>query len=227
MRAYKNSYYLLIVISFCSLFYFSSCDGLFDNKIWPRNKIIALYTSPQINSYKIRSVALLPMMPDDTTDVGTFYSTNHFINSLEEEYPNIKIYIPDIDSAIAIDSLAITNVIYSIEEKKKLDLKIFSNSSLAYDVMKDSTDAMIIGMIDSCITKQGSMILDSYINKTRIISCCFTYYLISLEDGRVLWRAKVQGEAGYIYYGSQELYPPLDYALSEGINLLIKKIPLN
>lgn len=216
----------VLVITLCSILSITACKGFMDNIVWPKNEIISLYKSPKIDSYKIRSVALLPMIPDDTTDAGTFYSTNHFINSLEEKHPSIKFVVPNIDTAIAIDSLAITKTIHSIETRKKLDLKNFYSSELGYDVIKDSADAIIIRTVDSCSVKNGFYIANFQLYKTRIISCQFTYYLISLKDGRVLWKAHVLGEDGYIYYGIDELHTPLYYAVSNGINLLLDKIPL-
>ena len=69
----------VLIIALCFVLFVTACNKLFDNIVWPKNKIISLYESPNIDSYKIRSVVLLPMIPDDTTDAGTFYSTNHFI----------------------------------------------------------------------------------------------------------------------------------------------------
>lgn len=217
----------LSVISLSVLLFGTACQEITDNIVWPKTEIIYLYESPKIDQYKINSVALLPLIPDDTTDAGTFYSTNHFINSLEERHPKKRFTISKIDTAIAIDSLAIFRMIYSIESKRKLDLNRFYNSELGYDVKKDSADAIIVGIIDSCSKKKGYLIKDYRINKTRITSCNFTYYLISLKDGRVLWKANLLGEAGYLYYGSTDLYPPLDRAISLGIDLIIKKIPLD
>jgi hypothetical protein len=166
-------------------------------------------------------------MPDDTTDTGAFYATNHFINSLEKRFPKIKFVIANIDTAIASDSMAITWNIESIEKIKKLDLRKFCRSELGYDVQKDSADAMIIGKIDSCAWRAGLTITGFRVYKSRILSCYFTYYLISLKDGRVLWKASTLGEEGYTsYFGAEEIYPPLDYALSNGIDLLIFEIPL-
>lgn len=204
----------------------TACKELTDNIVWPKNEIISQYISPKIDSYKINSIALLPIPPDDTTNVGTFYSTNYFINSLEDKYPKIKFTVSDIDTAISIDSLAISQTIYSIEKEKKLNLKKFYNSELGYDVKKDSVDAIILGVVDSCSKKGGFLIKNYRLDRTRIISCRFTYYLISMKDGRVLWKADVLGEAGYLYDGASEIYPPLDRALSNGIKILLNTIPL-
>lgn len=214
------------IFIFCSFLFITSCKELIENSVWPWNKIISLYESPKIDLYKIRSVALLPMIPDDTTDAGTFYSTNHFINSLEREYPDVKFVVSKIDTAISFDSLAVSKIIDSIEKRRKLDLKSFYDSELGYDVMKDSADAIIIGEVDSCSKKNGSFISHFLSRKTRIISCSFVYYLISLKDGRVLWKAQVLGEDGFLYESAEELYPPLHYAISNGIDLIVNKIPL-
>lgn len=220
------NFFLIIPLALSVLVFGTACNETLRNSVWPWNEIISIYKSPQIESYKIKSVSLLPIIPDDTTDAGTFYSTNHFINLLENEYPAIKFVVSDIDTAISIDSSAISKVIYSIEKKRRLDLKRFSNSELGYDVLKDAPDAMIIGEIDSCKKKNGNIITGTYFGKRRIISCNFVYYLISLKDGRVLWKARVMGESGYTYNGVAEVYPPLDNAITNGINIMIKEIPL-
>ncbi|MBA4405724.1 hypothetical protein C0389_00460 [bacterium] len=224
MRSIK--FILLTPVALLIFPFSTACNEASRNFVWPWNEIISIYQSPKIESYKIRSVSLLPMVPDDTTDNGTFYSTNHFINLLEKEHPAIKFVVSDIDTAISNDSSAISKVIYSIEKKRRLDLKRFSNSELGYDVLSDSTDAMLIGIIDSCKKKNGNIITGYQFGKRRIISCNFAYYLISLKDGRVLWKAEVVGEEGYMYSSAAELFPPLDNAISNGMDLIVKKIPL-
>ena len=59
-----------------------------------------------------------------------------------------------------------------------------------------------------------------------LTSCQFTYYLISLKDGRVLWKANILGEEGYYLLDREEIFAPLDYAISNGIDKVIDKIPL-
>ena len=44
------------------------------------------FKSMKIASYKSDKIALLPILPDDTTASGAFYSTNHFYNYLMEKY---------------------------------------------------------------------------------------------------------------------------------------------
>jgi len=219
---------LLFLFSLSSIILFSGCDGLPQRIMPPENKILSAYESPKLNLYKIRSVSLLPMIPDDTTDSGTFYSTNHFLNSLKGKFPNTKFIIPPVDSVIASDSLAILKVIKSVEQMKKLDLKYFFDTDLGYSVNSDSTDAMIIGMINKVTEKKGYTTSGEFwgIQPASLISCQFTYYLISLKDGRVLWKAQVLGEEGYTLSSWDLIYPPLDNAISNGIDKLINEIPL-
>jgi len=222
-----TSPFLLFLTLFSSVFVLTACNDIINNVVWPRTDIISVYTSPRIGEYKIRSISILPITPDDTTDTGTYYSTNHLINSLEDKFPEIEFVVADIDTAIAIDSLAIPKAISSIEKRRRLYLREFYNSELGYDVKKDSADAIIIGLIDSTSKKGGFLIRDFRLNKTRIISCGFTYYLISMRDGRVLWKGAALGEAGYFYDGVSEIYPPIDRAISYGIDLLLDTIPLD
>ncbi|GEM_PF-1224611 len=217
---------LLSTLSF--ILFFSACNELSDYIIVPRNAVLATYKSPKIDEYKIRSIALLPMVPDDSTDNGTFFATNHFFNSLKQKFTNIKFTVPLVDSIITSDSLAIVKVIDSIEKLRRLDLKYFFDGDIGYAVDKEPTDAIIIGKINKVTKKKGftaSRIYYWYQTAT-LISCQFTYYLISLKDGRVLWKAQVSGEEGYSLNSTDIIYPPLDYAVSNGIDKIIDLIPI-
>ena len=226
---YRKITGLLLVLSTLSfIIFFTACDQLLERIGWPNNQILSVYESPKFNLYKIRSVTLLPMVPDDTTDSGTFFATNHFLNSLKQRFPNTKFVIPPVDSIIAIDSLAISKIIDSIEKLRKFNLKYFFDTDIGYTVNEDSTDAMIIGKINKVIKKKGYTPSRTHygIQPATLISCQFTYYLISLKDGRVLWKTEVFGEEGYSLNSSEIIYPPLDYAISNGIDKVINIIPL-
>lgn len=226
---YRKITGLLLLLSTLSfIIFFSACNELLDRIVWPKNQVLSVYESPKLNLYKIRSVTLLPIVPDDTTDNGTFFATNHFLNSLKQKFPNTKFVVPPIDSILTSDSLAISIIIDSIEKLKRLDLKYFFDSDIGYSVDEDSTDAMIIGRINKVIKKKGytPSRIHYGIQPATLISCQFTYYLISLEDGRVLWKAHVLGEEGYSLNSSDIIYPPLDYAVSNGIDKIIDIIPI-
>ncbi|MCX6173897.1 MAG: hypothetical protein NTZ27_03985 [Ignavibacteriales bacterium] len=226
---YRKITGLLLLLSTLSfIIFFSACNELLDRIVWPRNQILSVYESPKLNLYKIRSIALLPMAPDDTTDNGTFFATNHFLNSLKQNFPNTKFIIPLVDSILTSDTLVISKIIDSIEKLRRLDLKYFFDTDIGYAVDEDSTDAMIIGVINKVVKKKGYTSSRTHygIQPATLISCQFTYYLISLKDGRVLWKSQVLGEEGYSLNSKNITYPPLDYAVSNGIDKLINIIPL-
>ncbi|MCX6170913.1 MAG: hypothetical protein NTX65_16380 [Ignavibacteriales bacterium] len=199
------------------LFYLNSCRDL-----GPESNLVNIYTSPKINVYRIERVALLPMAQDDTTDSGTFYSTNHFFNSLKQNYPEMKFVIPAIEVSDEYDTL-IPNFVESIEKLKRLDLTRFFETPVGSSVDEENPDAILIGRIDNKIPKSG-FVLRSYAF-ANVISCEFRYYLISLVDGRVLWKAEVLGEEGYYVSQRRELFPPIDLALSNGIDKIIPNLP--
>ncbi len=219
---------IIHLISLLSIISLSGCDELLDRVIIPRNVVLSMYQSPKIDQYKINSIALLPMAPDDTTDRGTFFATNHFLNSLKQKFPNTKFEVPLVDSIIAFDSLAIVKIIDSIEKLRRLDLKYFFNTDIGNVVEENTADAMLIGTINKIVNKRGFSSgrgIFKPVDAT-LTSCQFTYYLISLKDGRVLWKAKILGEEGYYLLDKEEIFAPLDYAISNGIDKVIDRIPL-
>ncbi|MFA5805108.1 MAG: hypothetical protein WC879_10730 [Melioribacteraceae bacterium] len=211
---------LIIIISL------SGCNELLDKIIIPRSAVISIYKSPKFDDYKFKTVALIPIWPDDTTDQGTFYATNHFLNRLKEKFPNILFTMPKVDSLMHADSLAVNKIIDSVEKLKRLDIRIFSNTDFGYSVDEYAPDAMLIGKINKVINKTGFSPGRIYRRvKATLTSCDFTYYLVSLSDGRVLWKAHVLGEDGYYLYSDESKYVPLDIAISNGIDIMMDKIP--
>ncbi|MCX6170914.1 MAG: hypothetical protein NTX65_16385 [Ignavibacteriales bacterium] len=211
----QNQFSFFTILPF--LLFLNTCEN-----IVPINKILTIYTSPKINAYTIHKVVLLPMAQDDTTNSGTFYSTNHFFNMLAENYANIEFVLPSIGDSVQCDTL-IPNFIESIEKLKRLDLKNFFNSEIGSAVYEENPDAILIGRIDKSTSKTG-FAMGNYAN---VISCEFRYYLISLGDGRVLWKAEALGEEGYYIFQSGDIYPPLDNAISNGIDKIINRLPFN
>jgi hypothetical protein len=205
----------------------------------PENKIISLYKSTKIANYQLQKVAVLQMIYDDTTDIGTFYSTNHLINKLSQQFSEIKFEIPDIKNIVDADSLIVPKIIDSIEKDRSLNLSSFYDTDLGGFLSTEHYDAMFIGTVDSCYDYTNYQKLDwafnsVYLEHIYIRSCYFRYYLISLIDGKVLWKASILGSAAN-YFDSDIFYsrsskdknyaPPLDCAISNGIDIMTTTIP--
>ena len=220
MRASKEFKFIDLRILIILALFFPACIQNFESYIYPKNEILHLYKSPKIDSYHFQKVALLPMVQDDTTHNGTFYSTNHFLNVLERKFPNKTFFIPSPGESGIADSL-IPSLIESIEKLKKLDLKDIYNSELAYSIEEENPDAILIGTFSKFTLGKGY----SMRFRATITSCEITYYLISLKDGRVLWKAHALGEEGYYLLQNDEIYPPLDYSISNGIDKMVEVIP--
>lgn len=196
-----------------------------DDFIQPTNHIIDYYVSPDANKNEIKKVALFPMAKDDTTNTGTFYSTNHFINNLEKYYDSIKFFIPSIDTLVAADSLFVPHFIDKIEISKNLNLESFDSSGVGKIIAKDHADAIIIGKINNVSYRNGvGLVRDEFLHFEfrSITSCDFTYYLISLTDGKIIWKIRTIGEAVNYSHHKDEVYPPLDMAISNGIDLILQ-----
>ncbi|MFA7228709.1 MAG: hypothetical protein WC061_06720 [Melioribacteraceae bacterium] len=202
------------------------CGPSPDDYIAPVSRIVKVYKSPGFDSYRLNKIALAPMMNDDTTDFGTLYSTNHFLNSLEQNFEKTKFFIPELTESSDPDSL-IPWIAESIEEVRHLDLKYFSDTDLGYTVLKDSADAVFIGLVHSVSAKKGNSFsrVSRRFFKSTLISCDFTYYLVSLKDGRVLLKFDMRGEEGFYLNLGVEIYPELDTAISNGIDKIIEVLP--
>ncbi len=199
---------------------FSACDDFIE----PTNRIIEYYVSPQASTYQIKTVALFPMAKDDTTDTGTFYSTNHFINRLEKIFPHIKFSIPSLVGLTDKDSLLIPHLAQSIENEKKLNLQEFNSSQLGNSLPEDKPEMLIIGKINSFSYKKGiGLVKNEFIHFEfrTITSCDFTYYLVSLTDGSIIFKFRAVGEAANYSYRINNDFPPLDLAISDGIDLIL------
>ncbi|MCL4551130.1 MAG: hypothetical protein M1495_21480 [Bacteroidetes bacterium] len=220
MTPIKNTFRLRALLLSTLVITLYGCDDF----IQPTNHIIDYYVSPQAAIYQIKTVALFPMAKDDTTDTGTFYSTNHFINRLEQSFPNVKFFIPSIDSLIRKDSPLVPHLIKSIGSNNKLNVESFDSSEVGKLLADDNPDAMIVGLINNSSNRRGvGLVRNEFLNFEfrAITSCDFTYYLISLKDGSTIWKFRVVGEE---VYGSNHInddFPPLDTAISNGIDFLL------
>ncbi len=210
--------WFVILTSIC----LTACNNSFIS-----SDVKGIYLSPKISSYKIEAIALLPILPDDSTDYGAYYSTNHFFNILERKYPSL--IIADIDWVRNFDCSFIDKQTNFIKIKKRLDLQSFYDTDLGYNIIEENYDAVLLGMIDSTYNSYGIYLgisEDYFPVRGWMTSCKFTYYLVSLIDGRILWRATVSGEDACKMenYFIKE-FPPVDYAISNGIDRMVDYLP--
>jgi hypothetical protein len=219
MRSY-DFIKLTIVISI-AVFSFVSCKRAIDS-----NRVVDFFRNPDYDKYKIENIALLPMENDDTTSTGTFYSTNYFFNRLLE-IPSISIV--DIDKIVSTDFISISEQMKVLETNSKLDLDQFLNSDLGNWLNRNNCDVIILGDITNFKMYYYTWYSAAYSYMiAKVTVCNFKYYQVSLKDGAILWKANVDGEATYLEQlsGSDDAYPPLDEAISNGIELLLEKLKM-
>ena len=215
----KNSSLYLILLSGLILI---SCKHFPDS-----TEIIKYYENPEIAAYQVKKIALLPILPDDSTNYGAYFSTNHFYNILDEQYPSL--ILADIDWVREFDCSFIDYQIGMIRSTSQFDLETFYKSEIGYDLIEDDYDAVIIGTIDSLANSSG-IFMRAYNNYAPVLGwqtfCRFTYYIVSLKDGRILWKAIVNGDEIFQmenFYIKE--FPPLDYAITDGIDRMIAALP--
>lgn len=196
----------------------TSCKRAIDG-----NRVIDFFRNPDYGKYKIENIALLPMANDDTTSTGTFYSTNYFFNRLLE-IPSINMV--DLDKIISSDSAAIYEQLKSININKKFNLNLFLKSDLGIWLTENNCDAAILGNVTNFKMYYYTWYnIDNQFMITTATVCNFNYYMISMRDGSLLWAANIDGEA--IYMDKLPVipdYPPLDEAISSGIDSLLEKL---
>lgn len=203
------------------LFSIIQCDGVEDGC-----EVKDFFISRDYSSYKIDTVALLPMAYDDTTDLGTFFSTNHFYNRLSEDYKNF--HLVDIDKKASSDSIAINNLLISIRDSSKINIDSFYNSDLGKYLKANNCDGIILGNVynfyryDNLLMRYGRL----YVNK--VTHSNFNYLMNSLADGTIIWSANVDGVSKYTYElvnpPNPTPFPPLDVAIANGIDALLIKL---
>lgn len=183
-------------------------------------------------TYKIDSVVLLTLKNDNTTDTGTFYSTNYFFKELKEKFPQNKFDVLDISPVFQTDSLILDKLIGSIK-RNNVDLEILNSSEIGDSLDYNRPDAIILGQINNTSKDFHFWFEPNLTLKCKWSSGCnFTYYMVSLKDGKVLWMSNVLGATNYeeivsyTWDSDWESYPPLDMAISNGIDMIIDSIPL-
>ena len=190
------------------------------------NEIKDFYIAPNFKDYKIETVALLPMAYDDTTDIGTFYSTNYFYNNLAE----LNAYnLVDIDKITSSDSSTISDQLISIRENFRIDLDSFYVTQLGSFLKAQNCDAIIIGNVfDYSNYYYSDTKLGMFSIFVITTAANFNYFMVSLKDGSVLWGANIDCKASYKVRFSSYLavlgYPPLDLSISNGIDRLLDKL---
>jgi hypothetical protein len=190
------------------------------------NEIKEFYIAPNFKDYKIETIALLPMANDDTTNLGTFYSTNYFYNNLAE----LNSYnLVDIDKITSSDSSTISDQLISIRESFRIDLDSFYVTPLGQFLKSQNCDAIIIGNVfDYSNYYYADTKLGMFSTFVITTAANFNYFMVSLLDGSVLWGANIDCKASYKVRYSSYLavlgYPPLDLSISNGIDRLLDKL---
>ena len=195
------------------------------------SRILSLYRNRNFPDYNIKKIALIPMANDDTTDTGTFYSTSHFLDLLNESFAGVQAEVPQVDSLIRADTSLIPHLFESIRKNRKLDLLNPGSERLIDSLSNAEYDAMIIGSINSYkdakefVIQAGNRLLFKA-TAALTTSCDFTYFMISLKDGSILWGARILGiDANYDNDEYMRDYPPLDSSISNGIDVMINTLP--
>lgn len=212
----RSKYYLLLV---WLMFFLTSC--IYYAKV-PRIKNV--FVSKQISSYKIESIAVLPIIPDDSSKIGAYFSTNYLYNIIYDDYPAID--IANLDWIREFDNSIVDEEIQNLKTIKRFDLNAFENSNLGRNIISEKYDAILIGNIDSVKFSEGMVFGTDGILRAWITSCSFRYFLISITDGKVLWAASCQSES-YNYISNYFLkeYPSVEQAISIGIDEMVKIFP--
>lgn len=190
-----------------------------------KREIKEFYLAPNFNSYKIETVALLPMAYDNTTSIGTFYSTNYFYNKLLE---SDRYNLVDIDKISSSDSSTIAAQLISIRDSQRIVLDSFYITPLGKFLKSQNCDAIIIGNVvdySNYYFTDTQIGLFSTLNLVNVTN--FNYFMVSLQDGSVLWAANLEGKTinkeRLRTYNNTD-YPPIDYSISYGIDALLEKL---
>ena len=206
----------MFAIIFITSVFLSSCMGGFVMSEHFRSQDTFNY------HYNLHKIGLLPMPMDDTTNNGTFYSTNYFFKELKKDYPSYKFNIVTVDKSVKNDPDFMKKVVQLIKRDRGLSNETLISTGLDTVFKQDSLDAVFIGGINK-VSHQKYLIPDKNRNlvQCKFTRCDFVYFLISLNDGKVIWRTRVIGTA---FNNDQSDYPPLDEAISNGIDKFCNSI---
>ena len=216
----RSKFVLGIFVSLMLMIIVNSC-GQFINP----GDFTEYFKSMKIASYKADKIALLPIQPDDTTNSGAYFSTNHFYNYLVEKYTDKQ--FADIDWIREFDCSFINDQLDFIDENKIFDLPEFYKTDLGYELLNDNYDAIIITRIDS-VGNQFGIFFDS--NSRNLMGwysyCQLTTYLVSLSDGKIIWKCGAIGEDFYEAPETEkDKSPPLDFSITDAIDNIVTGLP--
>jgi hypothetical protein len=187
-------------------------------------RIDNVFVSKHISSYDVESIAILPIIPDDSSNTGAYFATNHLFDILYNNYPSID--ITDLQWIRKYDNSIIDKEIQDLKILHRFNMDEFEKSELGSNIISEEYDAVLIGGIDSTDSTMGFFLsMDGSIRAWRT-SCAFEYFLISLKDGRVLWTTTCEGEAfNQMDNLFKKSYPPVDVAISNGIDKMEETFP--
>lgn len=211
----------------CWIFIILTSCGIANEFTFPAHS----FRSKNISSYKIKKLALLPIVPDSKDSSGTYYSTNYFVDLLSDEFPNLE--IANIDDIRNHEIDGIPNIIKDIKQFRIMDHRKFLNTNLGFSLNEWGCDAIIVGCIDSTNYQMGWVLTEGLpgISKGRKTLCYFSYFLISMKDGRVLWKGSAKGTEIYLGKRNEKrdekivTFPPVDLALINGLEILAEELP--
>lgn len=195
-----------------------------------------VFLSKNISSYSIKKIALLPMLPDTQGGDGTYNSTNYFLDLLVAEYP--KLEFADIMDLRKHDFSFIKMMLDDVHENKLINKQEFSKTDLGTLLKKWNCDAIMIGAVDSTRREKDKYRHTMFGKNIYLVkvTCYFTYHLISMKDGKVIWKSAESGSAFYEPFGDSEilfelsddsiaLFSPIDEAMYNGLDKLYYKLP--
>ncbi len=205
---------------------FTSC-GIAYEFIFP----VHTFKSKNITSYNIKKLALLPIIPDTKDSSGTFFSTNYFCDLLADEYPNLE--IANIDDIRKHESDFIPDMIKDLKQFRILNKRGFLETDLGISLNDWKCDAVIVGCVDSTVYQSSWVMTETLpgVSKGRKTICYFSYFLVSMKDGKVLWKSSAKGSE--IFLGKRVdkrgnqliIYPPVDNAITNGLELVAEEFP--
>lgn len=137
--------------------------------------------------------------------------------------------LEDIDKITSSDSSTISDQLNSIRENFWIDLDSFYVTPLGSFVKAQNCDAIIIGNVfDYSNYYYSDTKLGMFSSFNITTAANFNYFMVSLFDGSVLWAANLDCKATYKLRVSSYFavlgYPPLDLAISNGIEILLDKL---
>ena len=220
-----------VILTLLFVFVFVSCTTL--KELSADDDV---FISKNISSYAIKKIALIPVIPDTKESNGLYNATNYFLDMLVSEFP--KLEFADVMDLRKFDFGFAKMILEDIHDKKLMNKQEFYETDLGSLLKKWKCDALIIGSVDSTRRENDKYRKTMFGRNIYLIrvTCYFTYYLISLKDGKVIWKASENGSVYYEPFGDSEiifelpvdtiaLFSPIDEAMYKGLDKLYYKLP--